>query len=317
MVIVCESVVVVEVEEKVWAVWEGEECETCGAKKDEICSCYHCYECGEEVEGNHECFEKCDLCEGMLGNCSCFWCEDCQRVVVYEHECGEECRECGSSLEECACEEGEIRAGVDVWELPYPWDVATQAADFCILMQLTLDGVRGAREELEELVERVTPILERYTDMVIGGEARYTYRNAGQEPNPLTKALAGELASEHRARSWRLWKPFRERYGMEALEWAVKSFREMTSAPVGGENWAIIAETLLYRERGQISPIIFLDTVWGLEHNTGIYFSKMPWRSDDGRLRQVLDGNLKGNFESFVRIASREVEKMWEERRNA
>ena len=104
---------------------------------------------------------------------------------------------------------------------------------------------------------------------------------------------------------------------MEALEWAVKSFREMPSAPVGGENWAIIAETLLYRERGQISSIIFLDTVWGLEHNTGTYFSKMPWGSDDGRLRQVLDGNLKGNFESFVGIASGEVEKMWEERRNA
>ncbi len=73
--------------------------------------------------------------------------------------------------------------------------------------------------------------------------------------------------------------------------------------------WANIAESLMYLERGEITPVMFLDMCWGLEHNGGAYFNKMPWNMQ--YLKRILDANLVGDMDTLLKHASETTRELY------
>ena len=218
------------------------------------------------------------------------------------------CRACHLSGACCQCES-------NPWQLPGYVHISRLAADFYTLYALRLEG--KDQGYFDKHVEQWLPILKNYTDMVVGGEVRH----AGSrdflyeiDVTPLVVELKchGSLYSPTRSQAWNIWWHFRQKHGSAALMWAATIFRGMGgSSSVGGDRWANITETLLWFERGVTTPIIFLDSIWGLQHNGGCYFNKKAW--DIGGLQQVLDDNLAGRFKSLLAEVSPKVRELYQE----
>ena len=200
------------------------------------------------------------------------------------------------------------------WDLPNELNLTTIAADFYLLYNLNLDDCTQG-DKLVEFCNRYAPIFSRYTDMVVGGEIRHADDHVNRDGlprscEPLAEEIwAGDGWASGRARAWETWHDFRRTYGTDALVWAARIFRRFRSGGYGGSKWANIAEILAYYELGKLSSKMFMDFVWGLEHNGGSYFDKLNWNRE--QLRQVLDINLHGNVMDLMGLASKEVKEAY------
>jgi len=162
------------------------------------------------------------------------------------------------------------------------------AADYYILLvirdklyehrEMRLHGFNEeARERLAEIVDQYDPVFRAYVDMVVGGELRYH-----------GATHAGGLRKQ-RHQSWNAWKRIREQQGPQALLDAAFLFRRIKpGSSVGGEKWAVIAETLHARVTNQITPELWLDRVFALQHNGGIVLNKVSWLDDPHRLTHYI-----------------------------
>lgn len=167
-------------------------------------------------------------------------------------------------------------------------DPVRTACDYYILLvirdalyehpDMTLHGFNGeAAERLAEMVAEIDPVFVAYTDMVVGGELRY---HGG--------TIAGGLRRT-RHQSWNAWKRIRQEQGPQALLDAAVLFRRIKAGKsVGGEKWAVIAETLYARVTGQISPELFLDRVFNLQHNGGTVLNKVEWAGNPYDLQKFV-----------------------------
>ena len=190
---------------------------------------------------------------------------------------------------------------LNLWQLPSEWDLVTDVANFYSLYNLFIQGRDDGRFAL--LVSRILPLVQNYTDMVIGGELRHVVSKCGKDPI-LVESLS-TLRQTLRNDAWVKWWAIRKQYGLEALELAVKAFKKGKNN-LGGPRWATITRVLLAMLRGEISKTMFLDTCFCMQHNGGQYFSKLSgWYG--WKVRPVLDLNLAGDMEGVLRYASRDV----------
>jgi hypothetical protein len=198
------------------------------------------------------------------------------------------------------------------WGLDTCVNLGREAANFYLLMDLWLDGTDGG--EFQRYVVRLADMFSRYADMVVGGELRYslgqtTDHEAIHEKLRLALGRSGFHGS--RSSAWDEWYSFRETHGTEALQWAEESFGTFGNpGSYGGGKWAYIARCVRMYEERSITPLIFVDMCWGLEHNGGQFFGKL-WSSY--ALQTVLDANLQEDMATLLKYASPAVAKRYDE----
>jgi hypothetical protein len=194
------------------------------------------------------------------------------------------------------------------WGLAKDMNLARTAADFYLLYDLSLEDQDEGR--FQQLMDWILPQFVNYTDMAVGGELRHSkgkLASGSAVPKPLATALkSGELPMNRHA-AWHRWKFFRAKYGTVALAWADRTFRMFKGGGYGGPKWGNIAKVLWMYERDELTPISFIDTCWGLEHNGGAYFNK-AWGTNG--MKAVLDANLHENFDYVRQWASPSVKDM-------
>jgi hypothetical protein len=219
------------------------------------------------------------------------------------------CPSCSTLLagpnEPCSCQDfSEAQVSARDWQLPTKLPLAQLAAEFYILMDLYLKKTDEGR--FTDFVTQWLPVFTNYTDMVLGGELRHgkglleQFSNCESESGPLVELIMHCLDAR-RGKAWYEWKAFRREHGVSALVWAADCFRCFPRSSMGGKRWATIADQLQYLEAGFTTPVLFMDTCWGLEHNGGCYFNKMPSWNRSG-LREVLDANLREDMDYLHRI---------------
>ena len=191
------------------------------------------------------------------------------------------------------------------WQLDKTMNLRRTAADFYLLMDLNIDDEDEGR--FQELMDWLLPQFIRYTDMAVGGELRHAanmMKSGTKAPAPLALALNTGKIPQDRHAAWKAWKFFRKTHGSQALKWAQITFPRFTGGAFGGKPWANIAKVLWMYETGLLTPITFVDTCWGLQHNGGCYFDK-AWTVSN--LKSVLDSNLHKNFALLRSFASPSV----------
>jgi hypothetical protein len=261
----------------------GMRCAECG-QCESLCDCAKCSNCGSsECEccdycGSSDCSGPCDDC----GSCECH-CGESESGGY--HRFGESImiapwRTRGIEVERSGYQSKSAtraRYGIDA-----TIDLCQSAADFYLLEALSSNIVNAAgdltgtdvylsllRSEARQMFDRLVTSLDRtfsgYMDMVIGGELRH--HAAAQDTS-----LRGD-----REEAWAEWHAIREAGGTEVLADAVAMFEDFDSCSYGGVKWAQIAKVLLARKTGQISPAVFIDRAFNLQHNGGSMFDKISW----------------------------------------
>ncbi len=227
-------------------------------------------------------------------------------VDIVEHEYDEVSDEYDEEVdEECS----ERIVATNTWDLQEALPLARKAADWYLLYSMWLDD-KDETGRFKSLTDELCNQFARYADMVVGGELRYTLGhvdNAEYElPEELYDALRYHFTHASRSDAWEAWKTFRSRHNTNALYWAETAFESFShsAATYGGTKWAYIARTVRMYETGEISPIMFVDMCWGLEHNGGQFFGKL-WNTH--RLKSVLDFNLNDDLAGLMSYASPDI----------
>jgi hypothetical protein len=199
------------------------------------------------------------------------------------------------------------------WGLAQDMNLRRTCADFYLLYDLNLEDKDEGR--FQQLMDWIIPQFVRYTDMAVGGElrhARYKLKSGAKSllPLPLRRALSDGTLPSQRHSAWHNWKFFRNAYGSVALRWAEACFNSFSGGGYGGPRWANIAKVLRMYETGELTPISFIDTCWGLEHNGGAYFNK-AWNTSG--MKHVLDSALHENLTEVRHAASPSVRQLHEQ----
>lgn len=205
----------------------------------------------------------------------------------------------------------ESRVAMNTWDLDTSLNLGREAADWYLLMMLWLDE----RDEGNRFLGRTRVLSEqfaKYTDMVVGGELRYTLGYvAGDAISPeLFEVVRYSLNGVARSDAWESWADFRITHKTSALYWAEDAFEAFGSNAYGGTKWAYIARVVRMFETEEISAITFVDMCWGLEHNSGQFFGKL-WNTY--RLQNVLNANVHDDVPTLLGYASPEVQKLYTE----
>lgn len=137
------------------------------------------------------------------------------------------------------------------------------------------EGMKQAKKLQDELLKRAAPAFRCYSHYSIGRELRYNSHMA-MAGGPMSKIKDVTLTSS-RGQAAAVWSVLFEEYGVAALETAQRLFSTMHQSLLGGQLWAECTEALIEYETGQISPKLFLDRVFNLEHNTGAFLNKKEW----------------------------------------
>ena len=200
-----------------------------------------------------------------------------------------------------------------IWELDPNLKLRHRAAEFYLMMDLDLDGLDGGK--FQKLMDYLLPQFVAYTDMAVGGELRHSRLKVprNQLPTPLRRAIADSTLPSHRHEAWRGWYRFRRHYGTLALEWAEEVFPHFSGGGFGGKKWANIASILRMYETDGLTPLMFVDTCWGLQHNGGAYFDKV-WPTKG--LKSVLDANLAESIPGLLAYATVPVRNFYNKKRN-
>lgn len=253
--------------------------------------------------------EWCGRCKVM---CTCWVCEECDRNNA-QCEC-ERCGFCSRSKSACNCSHRTEWATENWGFASTETDLARLAADFYLNYWGHVHGHEASTQLLEAWYDAHLATLVNYTDMVLGGELRHMASHLTtpklRTRSPLHADLSHSTTSPclmrvgPRAGMWWRWKRFRNLHGTQALVWAERVFNLSRGNVYGGKLWANIAHTLRLYEEGKISRLMFVDLVWGLEHNGGCYFNKVLWRRANPELMSVLQCNVKSDYAQIEQYAS-------------
>ncbi len=208
-------------------------------------------------------------------------------------------------------ESDEPRIASTVWGLNTKLKLQQEAADFYLLYDLNLDGLDNGLFQAK--IDLLSTQFQAYTDLAIGGEIRHLLgrrQNGVEIPEALMNLLQQPSYHSGRSVAWQAWYAHREVNRTAALYDIIKGFRAFEKSGYGGETWANIADTLRKVEEGEITPLMFIDICWGLEHNSGSYFSKV-WMS--GYLQKVLNANLYWNLPTLYKYATPDIMELHKE----
>ena len=114
--------------------------------------------------------------------------------------------------------------------------------------------------------------------------------------------------------SWACWKPLYADYGIGLHEAIRDGFYNLFpiggNSLVGGPKWALCIDTARSYRAGELSPMMFVDTAFGLKHNGSNAYNKF-WNIHD--LDKVLNVARKGNLQYLEHPASSSVRKLYYE----
>ncbi len=186
-------------------------------------------------------------------------------------------------------------------ELTISLNLTKMCADFYTLADMAKNNIQYKRA-LSEYSSVVAKEMAVYLDAAVGGEARHMRPNGfmGMNGNQLSRTLARKE-----------WREIRIKGGMEPLHKLVKAYHDYDKwgSSFGGKQWARITELLVAYLEGQITPTIFVDLAFDLEHNCGGVFSKLSkfealwdgqeyvvgWNLDN--LKEILNAKFVDNTE--------------------
>ena len=307
-------------------------CDHCG--KNEPCHCFKCFQCQSKInwqdmkEEHYVC--ECDGCNNCTGNHTITKCCDCGTYLC--NVCWDDCsHNCHDSDDDDDEDEGDKENGEFVpcdcefcsasitntdfyeqWQVPRALNIERVAGDFYTLLYLHLKGYEPAETKFQEFVGIYAGYFARYADLAVGGELRHCPRMIpeGFEFQPEGSEIKlGHITTGRgmsRSGSWCQWKGRREHFGMEALDMAYAAFTSMGFNGFGGHMWANITDNLRLYLSGQLTPVLFIDLAFGMEHNGGRFMNKLPeWGYHE--MMSVLDANLRGDIDTVKQYASPEV----------
>ncbi len=179
------------------------------------------------------------------------------------------------------------------WDIDHTLDPSANMAAFylaeAIMCNALLDQ-RGDSAELrmvqaeakqlqDNVVARCDPSFLAYAQMACWGEVRYHPAVSGHDVHTISHGKVGE-----RFHMWHAVAPLRP--VMPAAAWLdiADMFRDYENVKgkaqgsgVGGERWAIAAELVYARLVGRLSPKLFVDRMFNLQHNGGCFLNKIEW----------------------------------------
>ena len=129
---------------------------------------------------------------------------------------------------------------------------------------------QDAKRRLNQTVTQLDEVFLKYGLMAVGGEARYIRR------------LGDKKLSRKRAYAWIGFKTAYDQLGPAVLEEIATEFDQQPDTSAGGPTWATVTRLVHQRVTRKISPVVFVDSVIGLQHNTGVFLNKVPWNSQSG-----------------------------------
>lgn len=183
-------------------------------------------------------------------------------------------------------------------------NLAQACSDYYLLSYLRRPHyVAAAGRALDMLVAELTPEFTQYLDLACGGELRHA--STWPCELPPCPVLGSDTGRSVAWRDWLAWKT-----PLYRAEYAVQVFQEASwpSGNYGGEPWAIIALTLLELLNKEMSPELFLDRVWNLQHHGGIVLNKVY---ETEELAVVLEAHGKDDHNTLVSFASEETRELW------
>ena len=189
-------------------------------------------------------------------------------------------------------------------------DLAEAAADFYLLENLATGGDEVAARKLARLEDQLAGEFVSYLDMAIGGELRYVTRHLGDDAVPRELVcFFREICPGHRGKAWLVWTVVRRALGLRALHIAEEVFADTRwSENFGGGAWGTVTRLLRQHLQGEVSPRIFVDQCFSLEHNTGSVFNKL---FDTRKLSRVLVAQSEDDYERLLTHASEDVRRRW------
>lgn len=294
-----------------------DECECC-TSCDGCCDCLTCANCGETVRdynayynayGNYAC-ESCwnDLychdCESEQDDCSCeengdlesiflrdrsrfqfqciptWWSEWAPSRSPYahwqEHRCADDqdqaCLEWG--FDHRSHDPGVAMAKFYFYE-------GLIAGIFCGSSRQVQDDplvqeiAQVARAKQAALVAECDPIYLAYSQMVCWGELRY-------HPVLMWDYTTDCKGYIDRHQTWSIARSYTKDAPPQVWVDVAAMFRDMrvgNDGAIGGEAWATIAEVIHLRLTDKLSPKLFVDRVFNLQHNGGSLLNKVVWAS--------------------------------------
>ena len=165
------------------------------------------------------------------------------------------------------------------------------AADF-YLFYAVKDGDDYLRQRFEEYAQVVAKQIAVYLDAAIGGELRH-------------KGYAGMIKDWNRAIARRDWRMKRLDKGHSLLQGGRSLFYNVKwRGAYGGPKWGKIADLLVKHLSGELSPTLFVDQAFALQHNTGTVFNKIDKYWNQNNMKQVLDANLQEDWEKLLTYGS-------------
>ena len=278
---------------------------------------YTCPGCGEPFASEEDWVfaHTCDACDQALCECPCFQCPACAAMFDSESECESDhfCGNCKNFVCACSCSdeccdecdadpctcENLRSTALENWDLPEFFELVETCSLFYIQYDILLLDPTADSHPFDTLVSTLDGLFRRYVDMIVGGEVRHMISDPGGPVSDQLSAalsLTPNLTCPSRSSAWCIWKNFRAEHGLIALDWAIDAFGEQRRS-LGGKTWSNIARTLKRREIGELSPILFIDACFGMEHNSGTFFDKACWLTSG--LTAVLDGVRTGNLGSL------------------
>lgn len=211
----------------------------------------------------------------------------------------------------------EKKAAISDWDLNPMLNLNVECADFYALYDLSLDFV-DVEAQFRVKRDMLTAQFAHYIDMAVGGEFRHAAHRVDNKEALMKKApliklvMNGKLPAE-RSAAWRSWKKIRGEQGLDALRQVEYVYMKgHWRGSFGGLKWGKGAETLRMFLEGDLTPTIFVDTVWSLQHNNGFILNKV-WSCQG--LDPILNAKFAGTIEDVVIHASEEVRKLWKEKK--
>lgn len=166
--------------------------------------------------------------------------------------------------------------------------------------------LQETRAALQSLIEEADLVFREYVDMACGGELRH-HGSVGPKG----------VLSETRKTAWAHWRDVRDLVGTQALLDMAELFIDQnnTTGGVCGQKWRAAALLLHGRLTGKITPVNFVDQVFSLVHNGGVFLNKRRWKCENLGLLQgtVLPAQARDDFHTLIDYASPEASQLWME----
>ncbi len=186
----------------------------------------------------------------------------------------------------------------ELWKLTNE-NILAQTSEFYLLAAASLED-NQYEPQWKEYARDFAELLKNYLAMACGGELRHSrHHNDWLE----------SFRSIDKAETWRAWYDVYTIDPLANIEKAAEEFYRLGawSNGFGGPAWGKAANYLAEFIKGKYSPVMFVDLVIDLEHNTGCIFNK--WFIDTGILKGLLNAKFNGkdnDYELLLKYAEKQ-----------